>query len=85
MSTWYIYFYESEKYHAGYWSITIVDANHNSAKRWEIEDYEDVLVRYDLKREDLERLHWTISYPPTEAMKDIHMYPPYETFETKRP
>lgn len=37
-----------------------------------------VLVRYDLSQEDIYRLGFKIHYPPTEAMKDIHMYPPYE-------
>ena len=35
-----------------------------------------VLVRYDLSQEDIYRLNTYIDYPPTEAMKDIHMYPP---------
>ena len=81
ISTWYSFFnWEFQ----GYMSITLVDSNHNSTSRWKVEDYSDVLVRYDLKREDMERLHWRISYPPTEAMKDVHMFPPYETFETNR-
>lgn len=37
-----------------------------------------VLVRYDLSQEDIYRLGFKIHYPPTEAMKGIHMYPPYE-------
>jgi len=45
---------------------------------WEIvaEDYL-VLKRYDLSLEDLQRLDWQITYPPTEAMKDVKQYPPY--------
>ena len=82
--SWYYYFTVSEIDYGGYLSITVFDANHNSVTWWKVEDYSDVLVRYDLKREDMERLHWRISYPPTEAMKDVHMFPPYETFETNR-
>ena len=37
-----------------------------------------VLVRYDLSQEDIYNLDSEIHYPPTDAMKDIHMYPPYE-------
>ncbi len=37
-----------------------------------------VLVRYDLSQEDIYNLDAEIHYPPTDAMKDIHMYPPYE-------
>ena len=45
---------------------------------WEVvaRDYL-VLKRYDLTLEDLQRLDWKITYPPTEAMKDVKQYPPY--------
>ena len=33
-----------------------------------------VLVRYDLSLKDLQRLNWTLSYPPTENMKQIKMW-----------
>lgn len=36
-----------------------------------------VLKRYDLTLEDLQRLDWKITYPPTEATKNIKQYPPY--------
>lgn len=39
-------------------------------------DYQ-VTKRYDLSLEDLNRLNWTITYPPTEAMKDVKMWPAY--------
>ena len=37
----------------------------------------NVLKRYDLSLDDLEMLSWSIYYPPTEAMKDMKMYPHY--------
>lgn len=37
-----------------------------------------VLKRYDLSLEDVQSLNYTIPYPPTEQMKDMRMYPPYE-------
>lgn len=37
-----------------------------------------VLQRYDLSLQDLQRLNWTLSYPPTESMKDIKMWPRFE-------
>ena len=40
---------------------------------------------YRCRESYIESPHLTLVFPPTEAMKDIHMYPPYETFETKRP
>ena len=44
---------------------------------WEevVKEYK-VLARYDLTLEDLERLNWTIYYPPNEKMKEIKMYYP---------
>jgi|SRR5690554_183757 len=46
---------------------------------WEtiISEYK-VLKRYDLSLEDVQSLNYTIPYPPTEQMKDMRMYPPYE-------
>jgi hypothetical protein len=46
---------------------------------WRIirEEYK-ILVRYDLSHSDLKKLNWRIDYPPTEAMKDVKMYPPYK-------
>ena len=43
-----------------------------------------VLQRYDFTKEDLNRIRCHIYYPPTEEMATIHMFPPYETFETNR-
>ena len=40
--------------------------------------YVPVVQRYHLTIKDLERLHWTVSYPPTEDMKDVNMWPPYK-------
>jgi len=40
-------------------------------------EYHHVLKRYDLSLPDLQRLKWEVFYPPTEAMKDMKMYPPY--------
>ena len=42
----------------------------------EIRDNYMILKRYDLSLEDLQKLDFTLYYPPTEAMKDMRMYPP---------
>lgn len=42
-----------------------------------IDEYK-VLKRYDLSIEDIQLLDYEIPYPPTELMKDMRMYPPYE-------
>jgi len=46
---------------------------------WEIveKDYL-VLQRYDLSLQNLRELNWKVYYPPTEAMKDMKMWPPYK-------
>ena len=36
---------------------------------------EAFMARYDLSLQDLQRLNWTLSYPPTENMKTIKMWP----------
>ena len=51
---------------------------------WEkIKQEYNILQRYDLSLEDFKRLYDKydipiISYPPTEEMKDVRMYPPYQ-------
>jgi hypothetical protein len=37
-----------------------------------------VLYRYDLTLENLRTLNWVIPYPPTRAMKDMYIHPPYQ-------
>ena len=46
---------------------------------WEIvkKDYL-ILQRYDLSLQDLQKLNWKVDYPPTEAMKEMKMYPSYQ-------
>lgn len=38
------------------------------------------VVRYDLTLENIEYLGWSVTYPPTQGMKDVHMYPPYSVW-----
>ena len=40
--------------------------------------YVPVVQRYHLSVKDLDRLHWTVTYPPTEEMKGVNMWPPYK-------
>ena len=46
-----------------------------------IRKYVPVLQRYRLNLEDLENLNWIVPYPPTEAMKDMDIYPLYKDIE----
>lgn len=43
--------------------------------------YHKVLQRYDLSLEDLQDLNFRLCFPPSEAMKHIHMWPPYGTYD----
>ena len=46
---------------------------------WEtIRNEYKIMVRYDLSIQDLELLDYKIIYPPSEQMKNVRMYPPYE-------
>lgn len=36
------------------------------------------MLRYSLSGHDILNLNYTIPYPPSAAMKDMKMYPPYE-------
>jgi hypothetical protein len=49
-------------------------ANHPWA---DVVDKNLILQRYDLSLQDLQQLNWQISYPPSELMKDMKMYPPF--------
>jgi hypothetical protein len=44
----------------------------------DVRTHNRILVRYDLSIDDVELLKETIPYPPTPAMRDMKMYPPYE-------
>jgi len=60
-------------------SVFFLDPDTLARYDWAIirRDYK-ILVRYDLSHNDLKKLNWCIYYPPTEAMKDMKMYPPYK-------
>ncbi len=63
---------------SGILNIYIFDAEVIENTPWEtvVRDYL-VLKRYDLSLSDLQRLDWLVTYPPTEAMKDIQQWPEY--------
>lgn len=56
--------------------VFVFDAKHLEADRHRVMDA--LLVRYDLSLQDLQRLNWTLSYPPMENMKDVKMWPRFE-------
>lgn len=65
---------------SGIYSVFIIDAQTAiHEKSWEQiqEDY-DILVRYDLTFDDIHRLGKVIPFPPTDEMKGMKMFPPYD-------
>jgi hypothetical protein len=39
---------------------------------------ESIIQQYSVTLQNLKHLNWILYYPPTEAMKDMKMYPPYK-------
>ncbi len=59
--------------------VFIFDANILELRGWEYaqKNYQ-ILQRYDLSIEDLNRIDFNITYPPHDSMKGIKMYPAYK-------
>ena len=58
--------------------LFIFDADIYNTYSWEeIKSGYKILKRYDLTLEDFRRLGWRISFPPTEDMRGIRMFPPF--------
>ena len=68
-------------------SIFIYDADSINYYSWDtVVKYYMILQRYDISMSDLEELEKSrnfslLFFPPTEAMKHIHMWPPYGTYD----
>ena len=62
--------------------VFIFNADTLETYGWDtIRAYYKVEQRYDLSLEDLQNIGFKLSFPPTEAMKRIHMWPPYGTYD----
>lgn len=63
---------------SGVFMVYVFDEEILASTPWDtIGKYYMILRRYDLTLGDLKMLNWEISYPPTEEMKNVKMYPPY--------
>ena len=75
----YFYRYHDKGIPVNTWCLFIFDADTFNIYSWEeIKNGYKILQRYDINDEDLKALKYNITYPPTEAMKNMKMYPPYE-------
>jgi hypothetical protein len=60
-------------------SVFIFHADTLNKYTWaEVRNGYKILKRYDLSLQNLQLLNYTIPYPPSEKMKNMKMYPPYE-------
>lgn len=61
-------------------SVFILHADTIRKHSWdEIRDSYNIIVRYDLSKDDVKSFAgYAIPFPPTEAMRDMKMWPPYE-------
>ena len=61
--------------------IFVFNADTLSTYGWNyVKDHNIVTQRYYLSLSDLNNLKWCLSFPPTEEMRDIKMWPPYGTY-----
>lgn len=68
----------------GYDTLMVFVFNEDTLNRYGLEyARKNYLVqqRYDLSLDDVKRLNWQLFFPPTEAMRDIKMWPPYGTYD----
>lgn len=79
-----LFIFDERLYNQEVWVPVGNNDGHFINPTWDkaIEDY-DILVRYDLSKEDMDRCKQedgviVLCYPPDERMKDIKMWPPYE-------
>ena len=62
--------------------VFIFNADTLEMLSWDtVRAYYKVEQRYDLSLEDLQNVDFKLSFPPTEDMKHIHMWPPYGTYD----
>ena len=62
-----------------YLSVYVFNQEEIDSLGWEEISYRNqYLVRYDLTEKDLMSLRGKLSYPPSEAMRNVKMWPRYE-------
>ena len=62
--------------------IFVFNADSLDTYGWDyVREHYMVQQRYDLSLEDLQSVYFRLSFPPNEAMKHIHMWPPYGTYD----
>jgi hypothetical protein len=72
---WEIIFKDGRRIPSDTLMIFIMDAELLESKSTPINN--TIIQRYDLSLQDLQRVNWTLTYPPSPNMSAIKMYPPY--------
>ncbi len=63
-------------------SIFVFDQDTLNKYSWtEVKESYNILIRYDLTYDDIEKLDYTIPYPPTEEMKEMQIYRPHSELD----
>ena len=74
--------YESEFHGMDTLIIFVFNSDTLATYGWEnVKDDYLISQRYDLSLNDLKRMNWHLSFPPTEEMRNIKMWPPYGTYD----
>lgn len=62
--------------------VFVYNADTLSVYGWDyVKDHIMVAQRYDLSLTDLQNLNWRLTFPPSEEMRNIKMWPPYGTYD----
>jgi hypothetical protein len=78
----YCYKYDYDEKHTKILSLFIFNSDTFNTCNWdEIKKEYKIIKRYDISLEYIKSLSCNISYPPTEEMKNIYMFPPYNSNE----
>ena len=71
---------------AGVLSVFVFNQAIVNDEGWEsVLSHQNYMVRYDLTAKDLESLQGAIYFPPSDAMRNVRMFPPYEEVIQKYP
>ncbi len=63
--------------------VFVFNADTLSIRGWDyVKDHNIVAQRYDLSLSDLRYLNWKLTFPPTEEMRNIKMWPTYGTYDS---
>ena len=73
-SWYYVFDFSHSNYH-GYISFTIMDKEVKDCGELEsVQKEYNILARYDITNEDIEKLGWKLTYPPSHELERMHIW-----------